>query len=248
MLPIPMALGGQLRFDHENRRRMYQHVERRGVVEQDRIAADLGLSPGGLRHHLAILQRDGLVTVEDGAVRVALEPGRTEEREADGVAYRVRPARQEDLGGIVGVIREVVAAGTYVEAESVAYAIDQEEVLLRFNRQESRMFFVATVENDVVGWVHIQGAQLEKLAHTAELTVGVLATYRNHGIGSHLLDRGLEWAAEEGYERIYQSIPATNERAIAFLEDHGWTVEAVREGHYRIDTEHVDEVMMAMRR
>ncbi len=242
-----MALRGQLGFDHADRRRIYQYVERRGVVEPDRIADDLDLSPGGLRHHLAILGRDGLVAVEDGSVRVALEPGRVEEGETDGMAYRVRPARQEDLGGIVGVIREVVAAGTYVEAESVAQAIDREDVLLRFNRRESRMFFVATVEEDVVGWVHIQGAQLEKLAHTAELTVGVLATYRNHGIGSHLLDRGLEWAAGEGYERIYQTIPATNERAIAFLEAHGWGVEAIREGHYRIEGRDVDEVMMATR-
>lgn len=235
-----------LTFDHDDRRQIYECVERHGVIERERIADVLRLDDRALRHHLAILKRDGRVAIEDASVRVAIDPGEVESHESADVQYRIRPARQEDLGGIIGVIREVVAAGTYVEAESVAQAIDHEDVLLRFNAHESRMFFVATVNDEVVGWVHIEGSALDKLSHTAELTVGIVEAYRNRGIGSHLISRGLEWAASHGFERIYQSIPATNERAIGFLEEHGWTVEAVREEHYRIDGADVDEVMMAI--
>jgi ribosomal protein S18 acetylase RimI-like enzyme len=46
---------------------------------------------------------------------------------------------------------------------------------------------------------------------------------------------------------VYNSLPATNEDAVAFLESHGWTVEAVREDHYEIDGDLVDEVMLARR-
>lgn len=231
---------------HRDRRRIYEFVEEGGVVERDAIPGAVGLDRAGVRHHLAILERDGLIETREGRVRVALERGAVEEGEAEGIAYRIRAARQEDLGGIVGVMREVVAAGTYVEAETVAEVVDHEEVLLRLNARETRMFFVATIEDDVVGWVHIEGSTLAKLAHTAELTVGLLGAYRNRGIGSHLLARGLEWAAQQEYERVYQSVPATNERAIDFLTEHGWTVEAIRADHYRIDGEHVDEVMLAV--
>jgi hypothetical protein len=41
--------------------------------------------------------------------------------------------------------------------------------------------------------------------------------------------------------------PATNEEAIEFLKTRGWETEAVRDGHYRIDDEYVDEVMLAKR-
>jgi hypothetical protein len=51
---------------------------------------------------------------------------------------------------------------------------------------------------------------------------------------------------DNGIEKIYNSIPATNEDAIEFLSDHGWETEAVREDHYKFDEEYVDEVMMAM--
>jgi len=137
-----------------------------------------------------------------------------------------------------------VEGGDYVEAESVADILEEEGVLLRHNELETRLFFVACVDNEVVGWVHIDHPEVEKLRHTAELTVGVLEEYRGHGIGSHLLERGVEWAASHGYERLYNSVPATNGTAIEFLEGHGWEVEATREDHYLIDEEYVDEVMM----
>jgi ribosomal protein S18 acetylase RimI-like enzyme len=73
----------------------------------------------------------------------------------------------------------------------------------------------------------------------------VLEEYRGHGIGSHLLERGVEWAASRGFEKIYQSVPSTNEGALEFLAEHGWEEEAVREGHYKLEGEYIDEVMLA---
>jgi ribosomal protein S18 acetylase RimI-like enzyme len=140
---------------------------------------------------------------------------------------------------------ELAVATALALARAVADVVEHEGVLLRHNELESRIFFVATVNDEVVGWVHLKHPEIDKLAHTAELTVGVLEEYRGHGIGSHLLERGLEWAASEGYEKLYNSVPATNESAIAFLEAHDWEVEAVREDHYRIDDRYVDEVMLA---
>ena len=242
-----MELDTELSFGHEDRRRIYEYVERHGVVDPEAVRDVLEIDPRGFRHHVAILRRDRRIEDGDDGLRVAFEDGETEEHAADGVSFAIRQARQEDLSGLVGAIRRVAEEGTYIEAESVADVIDHEEVLLRHNELESRVFFVATVGEEVVGWVHLVGPEQEKLGHTAELTVGVLENYRGHGIGSHLLERGLQWAAANGYEKIYNSVPATNDAAITFLESHGWEVEAVRAGHYLIGGEYVDEVMLAIR-
>jgi len=78
------------------------------------------------------------------------------------------------------------------------------------------------------------------------LTVGVLSNYRRTGIGSALLERAFDWARDHDFEKLYNSVPATNEAAISFLESHGWETEAVRRDHYRIDGAYVDEVMLAV--
>jgi len=241
-----MRMTQELDFGHEDRKRIYEYVESHGAVDPERVREELRVDPGGFRHHVAILRRDGLLEETDGKLRMALDAGEEEEHRTDEFAFAIRPARQEDLSGIVGAVRQVAEEGTYIEAESVAQEIDHEEALLRHNDVESRMFFVATVDDEVVGWVHLYAPELAKLSHTAELTVGVLDEYRGSGLGSHLLERGLQWAASNGFERVYNNVPSTNEGAVEFLERHGWEIEAVREGHYKIDGEYVDEVMMAV--
>ncbi|RQG98164.1 GNAT family N-acetyltransferase [Natrarchaeobius oligotrophus] len=241
-----MGLSEPLEFGHEDRKRIYEYVERQGTVDPEDVRERLGIDSGGFRHHVAILKRDGRLEEERGTLRVTIDAGAEEEYVSEDLEFHIRPARQEDLTGIVGAIRQVATEKTYIEAESVADEIDHEETLLRHNELESRMFFVATVDDEVVGWVHLYAPELEKLSHTAELTVGVLEEYRGHGIGSHLLARGLQWAGANEYEKVYQSVPSTNEEAIAFLEEHDWEIEAVREDHYKLEGRDVDEVMMAV--
>ncbi len=241
-----MSFSEELEFGHEDRKRIYEYVERHGAVDPDEAQERLRIDPGGFRHHVAILKRDGRLEEVEGKLRVTIDAGAEEEYATDDLEFHIRPARQEDLSGIVGAIRQVAEEKTYIVAESVADEIDHEDALLRHNELEARMFFVATVGDDVVGWVHLHAPELDKLSHTAELTVGVIEEYRGHGIGSHLLSRGLEWAASNDYEKVYNSVPSTNEDAIAFLEHHGWETEAVREDHYKLNGHYVDEVMMAL--
>ncbi len=243
-----MSLRQPPEFGHDDRGRIYNYIEEQGVVSVDTVQSDvLPHDTSGFHHHVAILRRNGYIHRDGDKLSIALDTDTTEEEyDHEDLSFRVRSARQADLTGIVGAIRQVVENGSYIIAETIAQEIDHEDALLRANELESRMFFVATVEEEVVGWVHVRSPELDKLSHTAELTVGVLEEYRHSGIGDQLLERGLEWASSQGYEKVYQSVPATNEEAIAFLEGHGWEVEAVREDHYKIDGEYVAETMMAV--
>ncbi|MFT4881505.1 MAG: ribosomal protein S18 acetylase RimI-like enzyme, partial [Salinirussus sp.] len=155
------------------------------------------------------------------------------------------PARQEDFEGLVETIRDVTAERTYVVAESVAERLLYEDTVTRHNTVESRVFFVATVDGEVVGWTHLSLPQVDKMQNNAKLTVGVRESCRGNGIGSQLLGRALDWAEANGYQKVYNSVPATNDGALAFLESHGWETEGTRRDHYTIGNQLVDEVMMA---
>ncbi|WP_227378488.1 GNAT family N-acetyltransferase [Haladaptatus halobius] len=232
-------------FGSPDHRQIYEYVEQNGLVERQGVMEAVGMEQDQFDHEVTILERDGYLKEHDGALYVALEAGTAEEYRTDGVEYVIRPARQEDLSGIIGVIQRITEEKMYLVAESVAEQLDYEGVLIRHNDVETRMFFVATVNDDVVGWAHLEAPELEKLSHAAKLTVGVLGEYRRHGIGSHLLHRGLEWAAAQGYRKVYNSIPATNQDAGTFLEEHGFETEAIRKEHYMIDDKFVAELMMA---
>jgi len=230
---------------HDDREDVYEYVESHGATKPSEVRRALNMDERAFGHHVAILKRDNVIEEVDGKLRIAFDAGTEETYDDDEVSYTIRQAREEDLTGLVGAIREAIGSGEYVKAETVADVVDSEGVLIRHNEIESRIFFVACVEGDVVGWVHLKHTDLEKLNHTAELTLGVLEAYRGHGIGGKLLDRGVDWAREQGLEKIYNSIPASNEQAIEFLQSRGYEIEAIREDHYKMNGEYVDEVMMA---
>ncbi|MBX0294467.1 GNAT family N-acetyltransferase [Haloarcula nitratireducens] len=240
-----MELTEPLQFDHTDRKDIYEYVESHGSVDPEEARKALRMEPHPFGHHVAIMKRDGVLTEYEEELRIAYEDSGEEEFQADDVEFTIRQARQEDLTGLVGAIRAAIGSGEYIDAETVADVIDTEGVLLRHNELESRIFFVACIDNDVIGWVHLKHTETKKLSHTAELTVGVLAQYRGHGIGAHLLERGTEWASDHGYEKLYNSVPSTNQDAIDFLEAHDWETEAVREDHYKFGDEYADEVMLA---
>jgi ribosomal protein S18 acetylase RimI-like enzyme len=241
-----MQITDDLEFSHRDRKDIYEYVESHGQVNYHDARKALQMDETAFGHHVAILKRDGVLDrTDDDRLRIAFERGEEETYSDDGLEYRIRQAREADLTGLVGAIRTAIGEKTYVVAESMADVLDHQNVLLRHNALESRMFFVATVDNEVVGWVHLNMPEMEKLGHTAELTVGVLEEYRGHDIGSRLLERGTKWASSSGVEKLYNSVPSTNETAIGWLEEHGWETEAVREDHYKLEGEYIDEVMMA---
>jgi len=196
-------------FRHKDRRDIYDYVERQGAMEPEEVRRTLGMEPRAFGHHVAILRRDKVLEQSNGKLRVAFEAGAEEEYTSEEVSFTIRQAREEDLTGLVGAIRQAIGGGEYVRAETVADVIDNEGVILRHNEIESRIFFVACVEGEVVGWVHLKHFELEKLQHIAQLTLGVLEEYRSHGIGSHLLERGLTWAQQQGFEKIENALPSS---------------------------------------
>jgi len=232
-------------LEDPTRREIYDYVAGEGETTEPELAAALGLDETALGHHLTVLRRHGYLWRDGDAIAVGFGALSSERHETDGVAYEVRLARGPDRDGLIEAIRDVAADGRYIEAESVADVLEAEGAVLRRDPVQSRLVFVACTDDAVAGWVHLDLPELDKLGHTAVLTVGVRPERRGHGIGGTLLERGERWAREHGYERLYNSLPSTNEEAIDWLAGHGWHEEAVREDHYRIDGEPVDEVMMA---
>jgi len=224
---------------------VYQHIERHGTAARHRVREMVDLSPEAFEEALTHLLSKGYIQDDGGTLALALDVGSVEQHTTNGLTYTIRPAHNDDFEGLVQTIRDVSSDGTYVVAESVAEQLLYEDAVTRHNTVESRVFFVATIDGEVIGWCHLDIPQLDKLRETAQLTVGVREEQRGQGIGSQLMERGLDWARANGYRKLYNSVPAITENAMVFLEDHGWHTEGIRRNHYSIGGEQVDEVMMA---
>ena len=236
--------GAEPKFKTRERKEIYEFIDDHGeVTYEDLFESGILTETDRYQQIIAVMKRDGMLEEEGGMLRTAVDAGVEEHHEVDGMTVTVRRARQEDISGVIGVIRQVTSEKRYVVAESVEQQLSGDSTLTQTDL-ENQHFFVATVDDEVIGWCGLEIPEMDKLSHTAELTLGVLEEYRGMGIGDILLERGLEWADEKSLHKVYNSIPSVNEAAIEFLKEHGWEKEAIRSDHYRIEGEFVDEVMM----
>lgn len=234
-------------FDSDASKEIYGYIERHGTAKRHMLLDLVDLRPQEFREELEHLKSRGYLEEEGGTLKLSLEVGAIEEYEVDDLTFTIRPARQSDFDGLVDTIRDVTDEETYVVAESIAEKLLYEDAVTRHNTVQTRVFFIATHDGDVIGWTHLDVPQVDQIQETAQQTVGVREDYRGKGVGSELLTRGLDWAEANGYRKVYNSVPMTNEEAIEFLDAHGWDTEAIRREHYTIGDDHVDEVMMAYR-
>lgn len=232
-------------FETDAAKSVYQYVERHGTAARHRVLNATKLDSDQFERTLDTLLEKGYLAEDGGILSLALDVGSIETHTTGDYTYTVRPARSADFEGLVDTIRAVSAESDYVVAETIAEQLLYEDAVMRHTTVESRVFFVATDDGEVVGWTHLDLPQLDKLQCTAKLTVGVRGAYRRSGVGSRLLDRATDWAGANGYRKLYNSVPSTNDSALAFLEARGWNTEGIRRNHYTIDDEPVDEVMMA---
>jgi len=232
-------------FESEDGEQIYRYVERNGTASTDGVRDALGLSEETFEAEFGRLIEQGYLEEQNGTLSLALDVGTETTYETEDIDYIIRPARDEDYELLVALIRDVTSKRTYVIGENLAEELLYEDTVTRHNSVWSRLFFVATVGDRLVGWSHLDLPQMEKLQHTAQVTVGVREDYRGYDIGANLLDRALDWAESNGYRKVYNSVAATNGNAITFLQNQGWEHEGVREDHYAIDDKPVDEVMMA---
>lgn len=243
-----MTAGERPQLDTKDRQRVYEYIRDEGPVALEELmdAELIPVTPDRCRMVVAILKRDGYVTEVEGVLRDDYQPTPVEEV-AEDVSYRVREARLEDLSGLAGVVRQVIESETYIVGESVMGQLPDADELLRQSPGAPPKYFVALVDGEVIGWVHLEQRDIDKLDHVVYLTMGLLDEYRGLGIGTKLNDRAVTWAGNCGYEKVSSNVPAINDSAINFLEKHGWVREGVRPDQYNIDGEFVDEVLLSCR-
>ena len=108
-----------------------------------------------------------------------------------------------------------------------------------------RLMLVAHVDGVLVGHLVLAGSTHPYARHVCELGIAVAADARGLGVGAALLDVALPWAARHPFSRVCASVFPHNERALRFLEAHGFTREGVRrERFWRVDR-YFDEVLLS---
>jgi len=120
--------------------------------------------------------------------------------------------------------------------------------LRRFQASPNSIMLVAFDGADVIGTITLLGGPYRRTQHVASLGLGVIQSWWSNGVGTRLLELGLEWARQNPLlSKVNLQVYHTNERAITLYERYGFQREGCLKRDVRLDdgTE-VDLVLMSL--
>lgn len=146
----------------------------------------------------------------------------------DGRTILLRPATTDDAAEMIRALDSVAREGAYLLRSRFDVTVEEERARIAQRREEGNLIVVAVFGGKLVGWASLKRRRHEFLQHTVGLGMGVVRGYRGLGIGTALVNYVLEWAAEQGFEKVNLGVRANNERARALYRKLGFVEEGIR--------------------
>jgi RimJ/RimL family protein N-acetyltransferase len=124
---------------------------------------------------------------------------------------------------------------------------EERAFLASFEHLPTSEFFVAEVDGQIVGSLGIRGNTRRATQHVVNIGIAVHPQFRGQGIGSALLQCGIDWARETGMVRRAElTVYARNDGAIRLYERCGFVTEGRHRATFCKGGEYIDSLTMAM--
>lgn len=159
----------------------------------------------------------------------------------------VRKATAHDASQIVEVMKDAEASGfmLFDPGERKLTVGQFKEYIEAANQKQNSAVFVATEEEQILGYIIVQGDAPKRIAHRAYIVIGVHSVSRGKGAGTVLLAHAEKWAKEAGIQRLELTVIKHNKAAYHLYEKMGFEVEGVKVKSLKINSEYADEYYMA---
>ncbi len=166
---------------------------------------------------------------------------------SDGRCVLLRTATEEDAAGVLLLIDAVARERRYLLNTEAHWGVEaQRRWLSSVERSGGTTLIAVAPEGEIVGWADLSRPVADLAHHTATLGTGLLATYRDAGLGRALLSAIAEEARALGLEKLDLTVRSTNSRAIHLYESLGWEHEGVSPRAYKQDGKYEDKLYMGL--
>lgn len=164
------------------------------------------------------------------------------------MSVTIREVSINDVNTFTTLMQQV-----FEESEYMLY--DPGEYMPSFENAISKMeevitsphlaIFVAQKDELLVGYLTVKTKTLHRIAHIAEISIGVLRQYQNAGIGYQLLQQCIEWCRQHEVTRLSLSVVTENKAAVQFYKRAGFKIEGELRHTLKIDNRYYNSFVMA---
>lgn len=168
------------------------------------------------------------------------------------IGWRIRRATMADAPAILDYQRRLLLDRNLflpaVDDDFTLSMADQEAFLARHQDRPNAVIFIADApDGSVAGLWDAIGSSRNACQHVVEFGMSVDERFRGQGLGSALLQAGLDWARNTDLiHRVELEVYAENLPAITLYQKLGFIVEGRKRGAFLRQGRYVDALIMAL--
>ena len=121
----------------------------------------------------------------------------------------------------------------------------QAQLINEFAQSTSKTIFVASENNQLIGFLGGTGGCANRERHSIKIAMGVLTSYWRKGVGTQLLQEFFKWADEHNFHRIELNVMENNIAAIALYSKIGFEIEGLKRDSMKVNENYINEFLMS---
>ena len=157
----------------------------------------------------------------------------------------------EDAEELIKTVKTYLAESKYMLTgpDDFNPPLEEERKWIRsFLENENSLLLIARQGRKILGNIDITGGKREIIKHTAVIGMGLLKEWRNTGLGTALLNKGIEWAKQNPIlEILWLQVFAENTAAITIYKKAGFEIDGVQKRFFKTkDNIYYDNIIMSL--
>ena len=160
----------------------------------------------------------------------------------------IRETRAEDAKAVLAYLKRIGGESDNLTFDSNGLPITEEQeasFLERVHNDPKSIQLIALKNGSIIADGSIS-AFPRRMSHRADLGISVVREEWNHGIGSMLMERLIDFARNSGIELINLEVRADNDNAIHLYEKYGFRSIGTSPAYFKIGDQHFDFVLMVL--
>ena len=150
-----------------------------------------------------------------------------------GYDLLIREAEAEDAAALIAFLDQIGQETDFTTLDEKGILMSESEMAAFIEKQatsDNQITLLALLNDEIAGVLNITAEQRIRIRHIGDVFLVVQKKFWNQGLGSILLEEGIEWAKTSGVlRRLQLSVQKRNEAAIHLYSKLGFVTEGLQE-------------------
>ncbi|CAM1345646.1 GNAT family N-acetyltransferase [Tenacibaculum amylolyticum] len=168
----------------------------------------------------------------------------------NGKEILIRQCEVNDAEHLRNTIKTYIKDSKYIPKlqEEFKLSISQgEDWIKSFIDRPNSLLLIAEFDNKIIGNIDLTGNPRKVMEHTAVIGMGMLAEWRNSGLGTELMKAAISWAKNNPIlEILWLQVYTDNKLGVGLYQKMGFTENGIIKNFFKQDGIYFDNLTMSL--